>query len=267
MPVRTTEFAPALPSGSSQATTRPASSAPASGYGPPTTATRLGKQAAFPARTRARQLDGTLRCPAGQKLIPHEHRRETDGSLRVVYAASIRSCRPCPLREQCQWQGSVLLHPLVVGDAPLHRPGLESSSPPTRLYPAPARSVHRDPGWASHFCEPGYRVCITFPRRACPFSALLDRATGSQCTSRDFWAGDDPTVRRPRPCCDLARIEHRLNICVFGNARVGPTGSHSRLRELSYQIYPSLAGPSRASRPGRRAVRERGSVGPHVRGP
>ena len=51
MPVRTTEFAPALPSGSSQAATRPASSAPASGYGPPTTATRLGKQAAFPART------------------------------------------------------------------------------------------------------------------------------------------------------------------------------------------------------------------------
>jgi hypothetical protein len=46
----------------------------------------------------------------------------------VVYAASIRSCRPCPLREQCQWNGSatakprqvsVLLHPLVVGSAPL----------------------------------------------------------------------------------------------------------------------------------------------------
>jgi len=58
----------------------------------------------------------------------HERRREADGSLRVVYAASIRSCRPCPLREQCQWQGSttakprqvsVLLHPLVVGSAPL----------------------------------------------------------------------------------------------------------------------------------------------------
>ncbi len=46
----------------------------------------------------------------------------------MVYAASIRSCRPCPLRERCQWNGSatkkprqvsVLLHPLVVGDAPL----------------------------------------------------------------------------------------------------------------------------------------------------
>ncbi len=127
MPARTTEFAPALPSGSSQATTRPASSAPASGYGPPTTATSW-KAGRFSGQDFARQLDGTLRCPADQKLIPHEHRRETDGSLRVVYAASIRSCRPCPLREQCQWQGSetrkprqvsVLLHPLVVGDAPL----------------------------------------------------------------------------------------------------------------------------------------------------
>jgi hypothetical protein len=45
-----------------------------------------------------------------------------------VYAASIRSCRPCPLREQCQWNGgatkkprqvSVLLHPLAVGSLPL----------------------------------------------------------------------------------------------------------------------------------------------------
>jgi hypothetical protein len=45
-----------------------------------------------------------------------------------VYGASIRSCRPCPKREQCQWLGSntskprqvsVLLHPLRVGPAPL----------------------------------------------------------------------------------------------------------------------------------------------------
>ncbi|HYT34603.1 MAG TPA: hypothetical protein VEL69_06175 [Ktedonobacteraceae bacterium] len=51
-----------------------------------------------------------------------------DGSLRMVYAASIGSCRPCPLREQCQWLGkatakprqvSVLLHPFPVGSAPL----------------------------------------------------------------------------------------------------------------------------------------------------
>jgi hypothetical protein len=70
------------------------------------------------------------RCvaPASQKLLAHEHRREADGSLRVVYGASIRSCRPYRLREQCQWNGSatakprqvsVLLHPLQVGSAPL----------------------------------------------------------------------------------------------------------------------------------------------------
>src|SRR6266567_5946075 len=87
-----------------------------------------GRPVASRARTRALQPDGTLRCPANQTLTPHEHRREADGSLRVVYGASIHSCRPCPLREQCQWNGgktrkprqvSVLLHPLVVGSAPL----------------------------------------------------------------------------------------------------------------------------------------------------
>jgi hypothetical protein len=61
-------------------------------------------------------------------LVPHERRREADGSLRIVYSASIRDCRPCLLREQCQWNGnetkkprqvSILLHPLVVGNGPL----------------------------------------------------------------------------------------------------------------------------------------------------
>jgi hypothetical protein len=119
-PLRTTEFAPALPSPSPHA-------APASGYASP----HVGlpwKAGRFSGQDFALQPDGTLRCPAEQKLIPHEQRREADGSLRVVYGASIRSCRPCPLREQCQWQGhdtakprqvSVLLHPLRVGPAPL----------------------------------------------------------------------------------------------------------------------------------------------------
>jgi hypothetical protein len=72
--------------------------------------------------------DGTLRCPAGQSLVLQERRREANGSLRMVYGASIRSCRPCPLREQCQWNGSatikprqvsILLHPLAIGSAPI----------------------------------------------------------------------------------------------------------------------------------------------------
>jgi hypothetical protein len=51
----------------------------------------------------------------------------------VVYAASIHHCRPCPLREQCQWDGNatakarqvrVLLHPLRVDPAPLRLRGI-----------------------------------------------------------------------------------------------------------------------------------------------
>jgi hypothetical protein len=82
----------------------PSSSAPASGYRPPTTATSF-KTGRFTGADFPLQPDGTLRCPAGQSLLAQERRREADGGLRMVYAASIRSCRPCLLREQCQWNG------------------------------------------------------------------------------------------------------------------------------------------------------------------
>ena len=129
-PVRVTEFAPAISPQSEQAPTCPASavtSPPASGYASPATATSW-KAGRFSGQDFPLQPDGTLRCPAGNTLSPQERRREADGSLRVVYAASIRDCRPCPLREQCQWNGSatkkprqvsVLLHPLMVGGASL----------------------------------------------------------------------------------------------------------------------------------------------------
>jgi len=119
-PVRTTEFAPALPSPQPH-------TAPSAGYAPPEVGSPW-KAGRFSGDDFTLQPDGTLRCPANQELRIQEQRREVDGSLRVVYAASIRSCRPCPLRDQCQWQGgatkkprqvSVLLHPLSVGSAPV----------------------------------------------------------------------------------------------------------------------------------------------------
>jgi len=119
-PVRTTEFAPALPPTPPHAT-------PAAGYAPPAVGSAW-KAGRFAGQDFALQADGTLWCPANQTLTPHEYRREADGSLRVVYGASIRSCRSCPMREQCQWNGnttakprqvSVLLHPLSVGSKPL----------------------------------------------------------------------------------------------------------------------------------------------------
>ena len=121
-PLRTTEFAPALSPASAEETLAPA---PVQGYGPAEQALPW-KRGRFSGRDFALQPDGTLRCPAGQTLVAHERRREAGGSLRVVYAASIRTCRSCLLREQCQWQGhatakprqvSILVHPLVVASA------------------------------------------------------------------------------------------------------------------------------------------------------
>jgi hypothetical protein len=119
-PLRTTEFAPAVAAPTEQ---QPLTR----GYGKPIVATTF-KFDRFSGQDFTLQPDGTLRCPANQPLSVHERRQEADGSLRLVYGASIRSCRPCPLREQCQWSGaatakprqvSVLLHPLPVGSAPV----------------------------------------------------------------------------------------------------------------------------------------------------
>jgi len=122
-PIRTTEFAPALNPLQRVAAT----GTPAQGYAPHAAALPW-KQGRFSGRDFALQSDGSLRCPAGQTLSPTEQRREADGSLRVVYEARIRDCRPCRLRGQCQWHGqaakhprrvSLLLHPLAVASAPL----------------------------------------------------------------------------------------------------------------------------------------------------
>jgi hypothetical protein len=60
---------------------------------------------------------------SGRDFVP-----QADGSLRVLFAAKIRDCRGCQLREQCQWHGittkkprrvSLLLHPLGIGTAPV----------------------------------------------------------------------------------------------------------------------------------------------------
>ncbi len=106
-PVRTTMIAPPYPTGQAHVADL---ASPAQGYGPAEVASswKIGR---FTGRDFVFQSDGTLRCPAGQKLIAHERRPEADGSLHVVYAASIRHCRPCPQREQCQWLGKETAKP------------------------------------------------------------------------------------------------------------------------------------------------------------
>jgi len=74
-------------------------------YGPPKFA-QPSFTHGFPGSAFPPQPDGTLRCPAGHPLYLQERRPERNGSLRVLYAARIGYCRPCPLRQQCQESGS-----------------------------------------------------------------------------------------------------------------------------------------------------------------
>jgi hypothetical protein len=131
-PMRTTEFAPAVVEASPASVPPSASSA---SYGPPVFATTW-KRGRMSGQDFVPQPDGTLRCLADHPLYPQERRPERDGTLRVVYAARIGHCRPCPLREQCQWHGAQTKKPRRVS-AVLH-PQTSVPTPP-RYESSPAR--------------------------------------------------------------------------------------------------------------------------------
>src|SRR2546421_2609055 len=113
--MRMTVFAPAAVS-AQPASVVPSASSPS--YGPPVFA-KSWKRGRMSGQDFVLQPDGTLRCLAGHPLYPQERRPERDGTLRVVYAARIGDCRPCPLRERCQWHGTSTKHPRRVS-AVLH---------------------------------------------------------------------------------------------------------------------------------------------------
>jgi len=101
-PMRLTEFAPAL----SMPQPAPVVEPPVQvAYSQPQWA-RAAQMGGFPGSAFIPQTDGTLRCPAGAPLYAQEHRPERDGSVRILYAARIGSCRACALREQCQGYGA-----------------------------------------------------------------------------------------------------------------------------------------------------------------
>ena len=105
--MRTTEFAPAR---SPEPVAQPGDPAPTNvSYKPPEWA--VSRMGCIAGSQFTPQPDGTLRCPAGFPLYPQERRPEHDGSLRIVYAARIGHCRPCPLREDCQGYGAATKKP------------------------------------------------------------------------------------------------------------------------------------------------------------
>jgi hypothetical protein len=55
--------------------------------------------------------NGTLRCPAEKILRPQEHRKQADGTLRVVYRARQEDCRSCGLASNCLGRQASGAHP------------------------------------------------------------------------------------------------------------------------------------------------------------
>jgi hypothetical protein len=110
-------------------------------YGPPQWARRSYTKG-FAGADFSLQPDGTLLCPADHPLYPQERRLERDGSLRVLYAARSGHCRACPLRAQCQENGTTTFKPRRV--SAVFWPLASATSPPDTLAPdesVPSRSV------------------------------------------------------------------------------------------------------------------------------
>ena len=167
-----------------------------------------GKLAASRAKTLLSSPMGRYAVPRTRRCVRTEQRREADGSLRVVYAASIRSCRPCPLREQCQWHGapprsrarSVSSCILSGGSRAAPLAGLEPEGASARLSPACAAPTHRGEPAASAAASPRQAdVILSRAQRA--HSASHGSASGSQCTFSSGRPGHDQTVRGPRRFC------------------------------------------------------------------
>jgi hypothetical protein len=104
-PPPSTETAPVHDTAAGEAETSQNALDRQTSYGPPQWA-QPSFTHGFPGSAFVPQPDGTLRCPAGHPLFVQERRPERNGSLRVLYAARIGHCRPCPLREQCQESSS-----------------------------------------------------------------------------------------------------------------------------------------------------------------
>src|SRR5207247_1197599 len=145
-------------------------------YGPPNWA-RPSFTQGFPGSVFTPQPDGTLRCPAGHPLFVQERRPERNGSLRVLYAARIGQCRPCPLREQCQESGTTL-KPRRVSAVFWPRPAPPVTSPPAGAVPVseadqaspPAAQVPASPPVPAQPVR--WRDCPRGPSRR-PFVQLL----------------------------------------------------------------------------------------------
>ncbi len=131
-----------------------------------------------------------------------------------MYAASMRSCRPCLLREQCQWSGSatakprqvsVLLHPLFGGSEPVFWRDWSR-----RFYRRACRRLVRHQCVEIKVDPPTTALVAVKPTAFSRAERAHYRLSWTERLARNArppnsCSGDDSTVRRPRKLCHLAR--------------------------------------------------------------
>ena len=217
-PIRTTEFAPAISPQSEQTATRPASSAPATGYGSPTTATSW-KTGRFSGQDFPLQPDGTLRCPAGQELRAQERRRARRWQSahgvcgQYPQLPSLPSARAVPMAGESHRQTAsgecavASIGPRFCSSAleGLEPEGSSPSVPATAARPTPGGT-----GGVRQCCQPNSLAPAPLPCAAGALSSRLARALRSQCACSDSEPGNDQTLRHPRGLCRLARAGRSL---------------------------------------------------------
>ncbi len=181
---------------------------------PPTTATSW-KAGRFAGADFPLQPDGTLRCPAGQPLSASGAASRSRWEPARGVCGQHPQLPPCPLREQCQWNGnatakprqvSVLLHPL---------PGGCCTAPLARL----ERREHRR-ACMQLVRHQRLEVSLSPPAAASPATADVILSRAQRAHSRLSWAerlarnarvptadpGDDQSIRCPDSLCHLARF-------------------------------------------------------------
>jgi hypothetical protein len=203
-PVRTTEFAPALPPQSGQTATRPAAH-----HGHLLEdGSLLGARLSSPARWNAPVSSWAAASPPGAASRSRwKSARGVCGQhsqLSPVSAARAVSMEWQRYREASPGECAAAFAPGGSRTGTLAR--LEPESAPACLSAARATPAHRGEPAAS--CRRFARQSSSdpFPRTTSALPSLMARAASSQCSRFHVWASDHQTVRCPRKLCNLARF-------------------------------------------------------------
>ncbi len=248
-PVRTTEFAPAIPLQSEQAATRPASptaSVPASGYTPPATATSW-KAGRFSGSDFPLQPDGTLRCPAGQQLHPHERRRARRWQPARGLCGQHSQLPPLPAaravsmewpRHQEAAPGECAAASAPGGSRTVALARLEPQRAPAQMSAARATPMHRGEPVATRRREALHSGRDPVPCRAGALASLVGRAARSQCASSNSWSRHDQADRasqQPLPRSGWRRLNPALP-----DHRIPSSRTTSPLRAAPHGLFSWL---------------------------